>query len=182
MCVCSKLLSLSLQICQHSHLYDQHGTWIEQRCGAWPSVRCMEFNKYGKYPFGAEQTSVLRNREVSLIQRSSKYTFLWPTVRDSSQLFRITEVSVIRRAVIERLHCIWFTSRHMSTHSQVSHTTCPYYIRCKPSNRKSWLCQDTGQEVTVKRTILSHMQLHKLATYFLWHQCSNFQSYYPCIS
>ena len=34
---------------------------------------------------GAEQTSVLWNREVSLIRRSSKYTFLWPTVRDPSQ-------------------------------------------------------------------------------------------------
>ena len=33
---------------------------------------------------GAEQTSVLR-REVSLIRRSSKYTFLWPTVRDPSK-------------------------------------------------------------------------------------------------
>ena len=33
------------------HLYDARG-FSEQRCGAWPSVRCMEFNKYGKYLFG----------------------------------------------------------------------------------------------------------------------------------
>ena len=77
-----------------SHLYDA----LEQRCGAWPSIRCMEFNKYGKYPFGG---GAVRNREGSLIWRSSKYTFLWPTVR-------ITEVSVIRRAVIERFHCTPF--------------------------------------------------------------------------
>ena len=35
---------------------------------------------------GVEQTSVLRNREVSLIRRSSKYMFLWPTIQDPSQL------------------------------------------------------------------------------------------------
>ena len=50
---------------------------------------------------GPQNLSTLRNREVSLIRRSSKYTFLWPTVQDPS----ITEVSLIQRAVIERFHC-----------------------------------------------------------------------------
>ena len=34
---------------------------------------------------GPQDQSALRNREVSLIRRSSKYTFLWPTVQDPSQ-------------------------------------------------------------------------------------------------
>ena len=48
-----------------------------------------------------QNLSILWNREVSLIRRSSKYTFLWPTVQDPS----ITEVSLIQRAIIERFHC-----------------------------------------------------------------------------
>ena len=49
--------------------------------------------------WGRDCASVIQNREVSLIRRSGKYTFLWPTVWDRRWL------SVQWRAVIERFHC-----------------------------------------------------------------------------
>ena len=50
---------------------------------------------------GPDQASVIQNREVSLIRRSSKYTFQWLTVWDRRWSSVYMEVSLIWRAVIE---------------------------------------------------------------------------------
>ena len=49
---------------------------------------------------GQDHVSIIRNREMSLVRRSDKYTFLW--IID----VRITKVSLIWRPVIERFNCI----------------------------------------------------------------------------
>ena len=50
-----------------------------------------------------DHASIIQNREVSLIRRSSKMANrLGP-----SMTVRITEVSLIRKAVIERFHCMY---------------------------------------------------------------------------
>ena len=48
---------------------------------------------------GQDHVSIIQNREMSLVQRSDKYTFLW--IID----VRITKVSLIWRPVIE-FNCI----------------------------------------------------------------------------
>ena len=64
---------------------------------------------------GWDHAIVIRNREMSLIRRSGKYTFLWAIVWDRQIMaVRITEVSLIRRAVIERFHYSSY-SQHAAT-------------------------------------------------------------------
>jgi len=74
---------------------------------------------------GAEQTSVLRNREVSLIRRSSTHLY----GRQFGTLVNCPykmEVSVIWRAIIERFHCICTCIHCMFDYVTVNKMLLPY--------------------------------------------------------